>query len=100
MEKQNFDRMKKTLSILILIFVVVPLTSMAASAASGSGGHGHGDGGYGGWGGYGGYGPYGFYPPAPYGTSQDSAVICGPYGCLLNEPTAYLPQTILGDNGW
>jgi hypothetical protein len=76
---------------------------MAASAAPGSGGHGHGDsgyGGYGGFGGYGSYGPYGFYPPAPYGTSQDSAVICGPYGCLLNEPTAYLPQTILGDNGW
>ena len=31
MEKQKFDRMKKILGILVLVFVVVPLTTVSAS---------------------------------------------------------------------
>ena len=106
MGNQNLDRMKKTLSILMLVFVVVPLTSVAASAASGSGARGyggHGDGGHGGNGngGYGGWGPaFGYYPPAPYGDSGDSEVVCGPYGCYWNEATAYLPKLVLAEEAW
>jgi len=103
MGKQNFDRMKKTLSILMLVFVVVPLTAVAASAASGSGdrgygGHGHDGFGHGGYGGIG--GPYGYYPPAPYGMSGDGDVICGPYGCALNDPLNYLPQVVIAEEAW
>jgi hypothetical protein len=84
----------------MLVFIVVPLTAVAASAASGSddrgyGGHGHdgfGHGGYGGWG-----GPYGYYPPAPYGMSDDSDVICGPYGCAWNSALNYLPQVVIAE---
>jgi hypothetical protein len=31
MEKQKFDRMKKILGILVLVFIVVPLTTVSAS---------------------------------------------------------------------
>ena len=81
MGKQKFDRMKKTLSILMLVFIVVPLTAVAVAGDHGSyggrGGHGYGGGfggGFGGWGGPGfGWGdPFGFYPPAPYGTAPGS----------------------------
>ena len=89
MEKQKFDRMKTILGILMLVFVVVPLTAASASAQnSNTSSVGPM------------VGPFGYYPPAPYGMSGDSNVICGPYGCALNEPTAYLPQLIIGDNGW
>jgi len=111
MGKQKFDRMKTILGILILVFAIVPLITVSASAASssgdrgysGHGDHGHGNGGYGngGWGGPGWGGPgFGFYPPAPYGDSGDSEVVCGPYGCYWNEATAYIPKAIIADNGW
>jgi hypothetical protein len=105
MGKQNLNRMKKTLSILLLVFVVVPLTAVAASAASGSGDHGygghdHGGFGHGGYGGGGWGGPFGYYPPAPYGDSGDSEVVCGPYGCYWNEATAYLPKIVLAEEAW
>ena len=105
MGKQKFDSMK-ILGILVLIFAIVPLITVSASAASGSGDrgysghsdHGHGNGGYGhgGWGGPG----FGFYPPAPYGDSGDSEVVCGPYGCYWNEATAYLPKAVIAEQGW
>ena len=109
MEKQKYDRIK-ILSILVLVFVVVPFTAITANAAAGSGdrgygshghnglghnGHGYGGYGYGGWG-----GPYGFYPPAPYGDSGDSEVVCGPYGCYWNEATAYLPKVVMAEQAW
>ncbi len=103
MGKQNFDRMKKTLSILVLIFVVVPLITVSASAASGTGDRGYGGHGHGGYGrgGYGGWGdPFGYYPPAPYGMSGDSDVICGPYGCAWNEAQNYLPQVVMAEQAW
>ena len=110
MEKQKYDRIK-ILGILVLVFAVVPLITLSASAASGSGdrgysghgNHGHGNGGYGngGWGGPGWGGPgFGFYPPAPYGMSGDSDVICGPYGCAWNEALNYLPQAVIAEQGW
>ena len=99
MEKQKFDRMKTILGILMLVFVVVPLTAVTVTAASDSGNNG-GHGGHGGWGGPGWGGPFGYYPPAPYGMGGDSNVICGPYGCALNEPTAYLPQAVIAEQGW
>ena len=84
MGKQKFDRMKKTLSILMLVFVVVSITAVAASARDGGrgdggrGGHGHGGwgGGFGGgWGGPGfGWGdPFGFYPLHPTAPHLDLA---------------------------
>jgi hypothetical protein len=128
MEKQKFDRMKTILGILMLVFAVVPLITVSASATSGSGdrgyvghgsgggGGGHGDDGHGGHGGHGGYGGYGgfdggfgggwggpgfgFYPPAPYGMSGDSDVICGPYGCAWNAALNYLPQAVIAEQGW
>ncbi len=104
MEKQNYDRIK-ILGILVLVFAVVPLITVSASAASGSGdrgyvGHGHGGGGQDGWGGPGWRVPFGFYPPAPYGMSGDSDVICGPYGCAWNEALNYLPQAVIAEQGW
>jgi len=102
MEKQKYDRIK-ILGILVLIFVVVPLITVSASAASGSGDRGYGGHGHGGYGrgGYGGWGnPFGYYPPAPYGDSGDSEVICGPYGCYWNEATAYLPKLVLAEEAW
>ncbi len=38
MGKQKFDRMKKTLSILVLVFLVVSATAVATSAAPRNGG--------------------------------------------------------------
>ena len=104
MEKQKYDRIK-ILSILVIVFAVVPLITVSASAASGSGdrgyvGHGHGGGGHDGWGGPGWGVPFGFYPPAPYGMSGDSDVICGPYGCAWNEALNYLPQAVIAEQGW
>ncbi len=100
MEKQKYDRIK-ILGILMLVFLVVPLITMSASAASGDRRHGgHGHGGYG-RGGYGGWGdPFGYYPPAPYGMSGDSDVICGPYGCAWNEALNYLPQVLIAEQAW
>ena len=110
MGKQKFDRMKKTLSIFMLVFVEMcirdrSLTAVAASARGG-GGRGGGDGGYGGgfgggWGGpgFGWGGPFGFYPPAPYGTAPGSCA-CGPYGCFCAPDYTYLVQAIIADNGW
>jgi len=112
MGKQKFDRMKKTLSILMLAFVVVPLTAVAANAASGSAYHGHSSHGHGGHG-HGGYGPgnfggpgfgmggpFGYYPPAPYGMSGDNDVVCGPYGCMWNQDTHYIVKNTIAENGW
>ncbi len=102
MEKQKFDRMKTILGILMLIFLVVSLTAISASAQNYNNSYMRSF-------------PYGaptlyqnndtsyigpFYPPAPYGMSADSDVICGPYGCALNEPTAYLPQAVIAEQGW
>ncbi len=101
MGKQKFDRMKTVLGILMVIFTVVPLTAVTVTAADVSSGHdNHGHGGYG-PGGYGGWGPgLGFYPPAPYGDSGDSEVVCGPYGCYWNEATAYIPKAVIAEQGW
>ena len=105
MGKQKFDRMKKTLSILMLVFLVVSVTAVATSAAPGGhgGGFGHGYGGFGdgwGWGpGFGWGGPFGFYPPAPYGTAPGSCA-CGPYGCFCAPDYTYLVQAIIAENGW
>ena len=100
MGKQKFDRMKKTLSILMLAFVVVPLTAVA-QRGDGGGGRGFGGGFGGGWGGPGfGWGaPFGFYPPAPYGVAPGSCA-CGPYGCFCAPDYTYLTQCIIADNGW
>jgi len=107
MGKQKFDRTKTILGILMLVFAIVPLIAVSASAAYGSGDRGysgHGGGGHGGhgdWGGPGWGGPgFGFYPPAPYGDSGDSEVVCGPYGCYWNEATAYLPKAVIAEQGW
>ena len=102
MEKQKFDRMETILGILLLVFLVVPLTTMSATAQN-----------------YNNHSvrpfPYGaptlyqhnntsfigpFYPPAPYGDSGDSEVVCGPYGCYWNEATQYLPQIVLAEQAW
>jgi len=101
MGKQKFDRMKTILGILMSVFIVVSLTTMSVSAQN-----------------YNNYVrqfPYGaptlyqqnnvsyigpFYPPAPYGMSGDSDVICGPYGCALNAPLNYLPQVVLAEEAW
>ena len=102
MEKQKYDKIK-ILGILMLVFTVVPLTSITVTAAGGSGGHGghgHGGGGHDGWSGPGWGGPFGFYPPAPYGMSGDSDVICGPYGCAWNAALNYLPQAVIAEQGW
>ena len=100
MEKQKYDRIK-ILGILVLVFLVVPLITVSASAAPGSGDRGYGGhGGYG-HGGYGSWGnPFGYYPPAPYGDSGDSEVVCGPYGCYWNEATAYLPKIVMAEQAW
>lgn len=102
MRKQKFDRMKTIFGILMLVFLVVLLTTMSASAQNHNNNYVRSF-------------PYGaptlyqqnnmsyigpFYPPAPYGMSGDSNVICGPYGCGLNEPTAYLPQIVLAEQAW
>ena len=109
MGKQKFDRMKKTLSILVLVFLVVSVAAVATSAApnngGGRGGHGGWGGGFdggfgGGWGpGFGWGGPFGFYPPAPYGTAPGSCA-CGPYGCFCAPDYTYLVQAIIAENGW
>ena len=96
MGKQKFDRMKKTLSIFMLVFVVVSITAVAASARDG--GRGSFGGGWGGPG-FGWGGPFGFYPPAPYGTAPGSCA-CGPYGCFCAPDYTYLVQAIIADNGW
>ena len=107
MGKQKFDRMKKTLNILMLAFVVVPLTAVAANAASGSAYHGHSSHGHGGHGhgdfggpGFGWGGPFGYYPPAPYGMSGDNDVVCGPYGCMWNQDNHYIVKNTIAENGW
>jgi hypothetical protein len=102
MGKQKYDKIK-ILGILMLVFTVVPLTAIIVTAAGGSGGHGghgHGGGGHDGWSGPGWGGPFGFYPPAPYGMSGDSDVICGPYGCAWNAALNYLPQAVIAEQGW
>ena len=109
MGKQKFDRMKKTLSILMLVFLVISVTAVATSAAPRGGGRdggfGHGYGGFGGgfgdgWGpGFGWGVPFGFYPPAPYGTAPGSCA-CGPYGCFCAPDYTYLVQAIIAENGW
>ena len=108
MGKQKFDRMKKTLSILMLVFAVVPLTAVAVTAQGHGHSHGHGGGDYGGWGGFGGWGPglgpgwglpFDFYPPAPYGTAPGSCA-CGPYGCFCAPDYTYLIQATIAENGW
>jgi hypothetical protein len=45
-------------------------------------------------------GQFGYYPPAPYGDSGDSEVVCGPLGCYWNEATAYIQKAIIADNSW
>ena len=88
METQKYDRIK-ILSILILVFLIVPLITVSASAqnlnTSSVGPM---------------VGPLGYYPPAPYGDSGDSEVVCGPYGCYWNEATAYLPKLVLAEEAW
>ena len=88
MEKQKYDRIK-ILGILALIFLVVPLITVSASAQNSNTS-------------YVGplVGPLGYYPPAPYGDSGDSEVVCGPYGCYWNEATAYLPKIVLAEEAW
>ena len=89
MGKHKFDRMKTILGILMLVFAVVPLLTVSASAQnSNTSSVGPM------------VGPFGYYPPAPYGDSGDSEVVCGPYGCYWNEATAYIPKAIIADNGW
>ena len=93
MGKQKFDRMKIILGILMLVFAVVPLITVSASAQnSNTSSVGPMVGPM--------VGPFGYYPPAPYGDSGDSEVVCGPYGCYWNEATAYIPKAIIADNGW
>jgi hypothetical protein len=102
MRKQKFDRMKTIFGILMLVFLVVSLTTMSASAQNYNNNYVRSF-------------PYGaptlyqqnnmsymgpFYPPAPYGDSGDSEVVCGPYGCYWNEATAYLPQIVLAEQAW
>ncbi len=88
MEKQK-DKRIKILSILMLVFLVVPLITVSANAqnlnTSSVGPM---------------VGPFGYYPPAPYGDSGDSEVVCGPYGCYWNEATAYLPKLVLAEEAW
>jgi len=96
MGKQKFDRMKIILGILMLVFAVVPLITVSASAQnSNTSSVGPMVGPTGPM-----VGPFGYYPPAPYGDSGDSEVVCGPYGCYWNEATAYIPKAIIADNGW
>jgi hypothetical protein len=92
MGKQKFDRMKKTIAILLAVLFVTSLSAVAAVAPGG---------GHGGWGGFdGGWGgPFGFYPPAPYGTAPGSCA-CGPYGCFCAPDYTYLVQAIIAENGW
>ena len=88
MEKQK-DKRIKILGILMLVFLVVPLITVSAHAqnlnTSSVGPM---------------VGPFGYYPPAPYGDSGDSEVVCGPYGCYWNEATAYLPKLVLAEEAW
>ena len=88
MEKQK-DKRIKILGILMLVFLVVPLITVSANAqnlnTSSVGPM---------------VGPFGYYPPAPYGDSGDSEVVCGPYGCYWNEATAYLPKLVLAEEAW
>ena len=64
MGKQKFDRMKKTIAILLAVLFVTSLSAVAAVAdhgGHGGGGHGGFGGGYGGFGGFdGGWGGPGF----------------------------------------
>jgi hypothetical protein len=93
MGKQKFDRMKIILGILMLVFAVVPLITVSASAQnSNTSSVGPMVGPM--------VGPFGYYPPAPYGDSGDSEVVCGPYGCYWNEATAYLPKAVIAEQGW
>jgi hypothetical protein len=88
MGKQKYDRIKM-LGILVSVFLVVPLITMSASAQnSNTSSVGPL------------VGPLGYYPPAPYGDSGDSEVVCGPYGCYWNEATAYLPKLVLAEEAW
>ena len=88
MEKPKYDRIKM-LGILVSVFLVVPLITMSASAQnSNTSSVGPL------------VGPLGYYPPAPYGDSGDSEVVCGPYGCYWNEATAYLPKLVLAEEAW
>ena len=88
MEKQKYDKIK-IFGILVLVFLVMPLITVSASAqnlnTSSVGPM---------------VGPFGYYPPAPYGDSGDSEVVCGPYGCYWNEATAYLPKIVLAEEAW
>ena len=96
MGKHKFDRMKTIFGILMLVFAVVPLITVSASAQnSNTSSVGPMVGPTGPM-----VGPFGYYPPAPYGDSGDSEVVCGPYGCYWNEATAYIPKAIIADNGW
>jgi hypothetical protein len=88
MEKQTYKRIK-ILGILMLVFLVVPLITVSASAQnSNTSSVGPL------------LGPLGYYPPAPYGDSGDSEVVCGPYGCYWNEATAYLPKIVMAEQAW
>ena len=97
MEKRKYDTIK-TFSILVLILIVISLTAVATNAQNPVSTNAQS---------YNnsymrpvqyGIGPY--YPPAPYGDSGDSEVVCGPYGCYWNEATAYLPKVILAEQAW
>jgi len=93
MEKQKFDRMKTIFSILMLVFLVVLLAPASAMRSFPYGAptlYQHNNTSY--------IGPY--YPPAPYGDSGDSEVVCGPYGCYWNEATAYLPKIVMAEQAW
>jgi len=88
MEKQKYDRIK-ILGILVLVFLAVPLLTASASAQSYNNSYVGPLG-----------GPFGYYPPAPYGMSGDSDVICGPYGCAWNSALNYLPQVVIAEQAW
>jgi hypothetical protein len=101
MEKQKYNRIK-ILGVLVLVFLAVPLLTASASAQSSNNNYMRSF-------------PYGaptlyqhnnmsyigpFYPPAPYGMSGDSDVICGPYGCAWNSALNYLPQVVIAEQAW
>ena len=87
MEKHKYDRIK-ILGILVLIFLVMPLITVSASTQN------YNNTSY--------VGPFvgPYYPPAPYGMSEDSDAICGPYGCAWNSALNYLPQVVMAEQAW
>jgi hypothetical protein len=102
MKELKFNRIKKVLCILILVFLVVPLITVSASVSQNDNSrhvrpfpygmptlYQQNNSSY--------IGP--FYPPAPYGSGNGAT--CGPYGCYWNGgDVSYLVASTIADNGW